>query len=124
MLSFSAEKVKSYLNAPVSIAPLAVFRVLFGGLMLAATLRFILKGWVYDLYIAPKFFFTYYGFEWVRPLPGEGMYLVFGVLALSALLVMLGSFYRVAATVFFLTFTYIELLDKSNYLNHYYFVSI
>ncbi len=42
----------------------------------------------------------------------------------AALGIMLGAFYRYSASVFFLCFTYIELLDKSNYLNHYYFVSL
>ncbi|HSI89841.1 MAG TPA: HTTM domain-containing protein, partial [Adhaeribacter sp.] len=124
MLPNSTQKLSIWLTAPVSAAPLALFRVLFGGLMLAATLRFMLKGWVYELYIQPKFFFSYYGFEWVKPLEGNAMYGVFAVLALSAFMVMIGSFYRLSATVFFLTFTYVELLDKSNYLNHYYFVSI
>jgi hypothetical protein len=33
-------------------------------------------------------------------------------------------FYRISTWVFFLTFTYIELMDKANYLNHYYLVSM
>jgi len=37
---------------------------------------------------------------------------------------MLGLFYKAATIVFFLSFTYIELLDKTYYLNHYYFVSL
>jgi hypothetical protein len=35
-----------------------------------------------------------------------------------------GYKYRLAIIVFFLTFTYTELLDKTTYLNHYYFVSL
>lgn len=53
-----------------------------------------------------------------------GMYAVFAAMAVSALFVMLGLFYRFSAIAFFLLFTYVELIDKSNYLNHYYFVSI
>ncbi|MEM7036134.1 MAG: HTTM domain-containing protein [Bacteroidota bacterium] len=106
------------------IAPLATFRVLFGGIMLISILRFMLNGWVYDMYIQPNFFFGYFGFEWVKPLEGDGMYVVFVLMAVASLLIMLGLFYRVAAVSFFLLFTYVELLDKTNYLNHYYFVSI
>ena len=62
------ERLKSYLTAPVSAAPLAVFRVIFGGMMLASVLRFMAKGWVTDLYVLPKVYFPYYGFEWVQPL--------------------------------------------------------
>ncbi len=96
----------------------------FGILMLASVIRFIAKGWVYDMYIRPKFFFPYYGFEWVKPLEGNIMYIIFALLALSALFIALGLFYRISSAVFFMLFTYVELIDKTNYLNHYYFISI
>jgi hypothetical protein len=108
----------------VPIAPLVVFRVIFGSLMLFGTIRFISKGWVESLYIQPNFFFTYYGFEWVKPLVGNWMYLPFVLMILAAIGIILGAFYRWSAGLFFFCFTYVELLDKSNYLNHYYFVSL
>ena len=103
---------------------LAAFRVLFGALMLFSTLRFMLKGWVYDFYIKPAAFFPFEGFSWIHPWPEWGMYLHFALLALFALLVTLGLYYRVAILGFFLGFTFVELIDKTNYLNHYYFISI
>ncbi|MES2765403.1 MAG: HTTM domain-containing protein [Bacteroidota bacterium] len=118
------KKILTYLSAPADIAPLAVFRALFGAMMAASVVRFWANGWIQDMYITPKYFFTYYGFEWVRPLDETGMYLLFGAMFLSAIGIMLGSFYRFSAVAFFLTFTYVELIDKTNYLNHYYFVSI
>lgn len=119
----------SYLAKTSSIAPLAVFRVLFGAAMVVSVVRFLALGWVEEQYIAPKLHFPYYGFEWVKPLqnyglPEASMYAVFVIMLLSALGIMLGAWYRVASVVFFLTFTYIELLDKTYYLNHYYFVSV
>ncbi len=118
------QKLRPYLTAPVSAAPLAVFRTIFGGMMLASITRFVLKGWVTELYVMPKVYFPFYGFEWIKPLGETGMYTLFGLMALSALGIMLGLFYRWAAVLFFLSFTYVELIDKTNYLNHYYFVSI
>lgn len=118
-ISFLKEK----LSEPVHIAPLVMFRIIFGTVMLGAVIRFMLKGWVYELYIKPEYYFSYYGFEWVKPLGSTGMYVVFGVMALSFLFVIFGYYYRVAIVAAFLTFTYVELIDKSNYLNHYYFVS-
>ncbi|MFD2513140.1 HTTM domain-containing protein [Pontibacter locisalis] len=118
------QKLKPYLTAPVSAAPLSVFRIIFGGMMLASILRFMLKGWVTELYVLPKVYFPYYGFEWVQPLGETGMYALFVLMALSASGIMLGLFYRWSATLFFLSFTYVELIDKTNYLNHYYFVSV
>ncbi|WP_291910087.1 HTTM domain-containing protein [Chitinophaga sp. CB10] len=109
---------------PVSIAPLVTFRIVFGLLMFGSLLRFVLRGWVDTLYIQPSFHFTYWGFEWVQPFSGTGMYVLFGVILLSTLLIAAGLFYRIAAIVFFLGFTYVELIDVTTYLNHYYFISL
>lgn len=114
---------KSFLFHKQSIAPLVVFRIIFGALMFFSALRFLSYGWVYDLYIAPKYFFPYYHFEWVKPLGEYGMYLLFVLLILSSLAIMLGFWYRLATVFYFLIFTYVELIDKTNYLNHYYFIS-
>lgn len=118
------QRFRTYLAEPVSIAPLAIFRILFGGMMLASIVRFALKGWIYKLYIQPAFYFSYHGFDWVKPLGDPGMYLLFLVMGIAALLMILGLFYRFSAVLFFVSFTYVELIDKANYLNHYYFVSI
>jgi hypothetical protein len=104
--------------------PLVIFRICFGVLMCLSTIRFWLKGWIEDLYLKPVFFFSYYGFEWVRPLPLPAMYGLFFLVGLSALFVAVGLFYRLSILTFFLSFTYIELIDKTNYLNHYYLVSL
>lgn len=53
-----------------------------------------------------------------------GMYTLFAVLMAASILITIGLFYRVAAVTFFLGFTYVELLDKTTYLNHYYLISI
>lgn len=111
-------------SSETSIAPLVVFRILFGSMMFLSTLRFISKGWVTDLYITPNYFFTYLGFDWIKPLDEFGIYFLFGAILISSLLIAVGLFYRLGAIVFFTAFTYIELLDKTNYLNHYYFISL
>lgn len=91
--------------------------------MFASIVRFWLNGWIEKLYIAPKFHFSYYGFEWVKPL-GDFTYLIFILCGITALMVAAGYKYRLAIIGFFLSFTYIELMDKTTYLNHYYFISI
>ncbi|AKQ45330.1 deoxyribonuclease HsdR [Rufibacter radiotolerans] len=116
--------LRTTLSAPVSAAPLAVFRIIFGMMMLGSIVRFMAKGWVQELYVTPKYYFPFYGFEWVKPLGQTGMHLLFILMALSALGILLGLFYRWSAVLFFLSFTYVELIDKTNYLNHYYFVSV
>jgi hypothetical protein len=52
------------------------------------------------------------------------MYLHFAVLGLLAALIMVGLWARPALLLFFVGFTYIELIDRTTYLNHYYLVSI
>lgn len=111
-------------NRPVSIAPLATFRIMFGLLMLCSMARFWAKGWITTLYVTPTFYFTYWGFEWVQPLGDTGMHLLFFTLIVASLLITLGLSYRPAIVIFFLGFTYVELLDVTTYLNHYYFVSL
>ena len=117
-------KLYQYISKDVHIAPLVVFRLVFGFVMFFSVLRFALKGWIYDQYIEPTFHFTYLGFSWVKPFGETGMYIVFAVMALSFLCVALGLFYRLASISALVLFTYVELLDKANYLNHYYFVSL
>lgn len=92
--------------------------------MMVGAIRFMLSGWVERLYVEPKFFFRFSGFEWVEPFGVEGMYLLYILIALSAAGIMLGLFYRVAVVLFFLAFTYSELIDATNYLNHYYLVCL
>jgi hypothetical protein len=116
--------IETRLDEPVDGASLAIFRIAFGALMVIASLRFFFHGWIDADYRATHVFFHYWGFGWVRPWPGIGMYLHYGVMAASAAAVMFGIRYRVAIVVFGLTFTYAHLCDKSNYLNHYYLVSL
>jgi len=124
MFNFIKAQFSSFFNTKRHIAPLAVMRMAFGAIMLISTIRFLLKGWVSAFYIKPKFHFTFYGFEWVKPLGATGMYLLFAILVIAAMLVTIGLFYRAAIVTFFLCFTYVELIDKTTYLNHYYFISV
>ncbi|OGS76065.1 MAG: hypothetical protein A3D31_00385 [Candidatus Fluviicola riflensis] len=124
MVTAINRRIHSYLFRGVSIAPLVAFRIIFGALMLFGALRFIAKGWVQDLYITPQIYFPYLGFEWIKPLPGNWMYAPFVLMVVAATGILLGFRYRFSAILFFVCFTYIELIDKSNYLNHYYFVSL
>ncbi len=116
-------KLKNYLSKQTNAAPLAVFRIFFGVMMSFGMLRFWYHGWIKKLYIEPKFHFSFYGFEWVKPL-GNYTYILFVVCALSAIFIALGYKYRFAIITFFISFTYIELMDKTTYLNHYYFISL
>ena len=105
-------------------AALAAYRILFGGLMFFGTLRFMSMGWLERLYAEPTFHFKYWGFSWVTVPDLAGLYLLYSGIALCALLVALGAFYRIAIIGFWCLFSYAELMDVTYYLNHYYFVSL
>jgi len=115
--------IQTYLSKTTDAAPLAVFRIGFGLMMCYSLLRFWANGWIETVYITPKFHFKYYGFDWIPEL-GNYTYLLFFICFLSACFVALGLKYRLAILTFFLSFTYIELLEKTTYLNHYYFISV
>jgi vitamin K-dependent gamma-carboxylase len=110
------------LFAEVDASSLVFFRVAFGVIMLVECWRFWAHGWISRHYIEPQFFFKYYGFEWVEPWPGSGMYWHFALLAVLSLLITLGALYRLAAVLFFFAFSYVFLLDQARYLNHFYLV--
>ena len=115
--------INKYLNLYSSSYSLAFYRIGFGLLMCYSIARFWYKGWISELYIIPEFHFSYYGFEWIKPI-GDYTYLIFILCFASSFFVMIGYKYRSAIILFFLSFTYIELMDKTTYLNHYYFISI
>ncbi len=109
---------------PVDNSFLVFFRIVFGGIMLWEVYRYFSYDWITRYFVEPAVTFTYYGFGWVKPWPGRGMYIHFFVLGLAAACVMVGFLYRIAAPVLFLTFTYSFLLDQTRYLNHFYLVCL
>jgi len=118
------DAVLAHYNQPVDGASLALFRILFGCVMAFAMVRLLMKGWVQELYLDPAFHFTWEWFLWVKVLPGMGMCFLVGALALLAIGVAIGWRYRLCAILFFAGFTYLELIDQTTYLNHYYLVSL
>lgn len=121
------ERWKSLLGAlvtPQDPLGLVAFRVLFGCLVAFSAARFLALGWVERCFVTPRYFFHYAGFSWVEPLSASGMRALFAVMIVCGVLIALGALYRLACATFFLVFTYVELIDVTNYLNHYYLVSL
>jgi vitamin K-dependent gamma-carboxylase len=114
---------------PVDAGLLVFFRMAFGLLMAWEASRYLTSqtpagSWIERLWIHPEVHLKYFGFEWVSPWPGDGMYYHFWALGILAVLIAAGCLYRVAAVLFFLGFTYIFLLDQATYLNHFYLISL
>lgn len=112
--------LRARLLEPVDIAWLTAFRALFGVTLCVSMLRFIAYGWVDELFVKPRFHFKYWGLGWIEPLSAAGMHALFWALAGLALCVAVGFAYRVTLSLFALGFGYLQAVDVSNYLNHYY----
>lgn len=115
-------RARAALSRRVSAQSLAVLRILFGALLVWDVLRFIQYDRIWRYYVAPEFHFTYAGFGWVRPLPEPWIHLAWGLIGVCGVLVMLGLFYRAAMIAGTLLFAYFFLLDKAQYLNHFYMI--
>jgi len=107
---------------PVDIASIAIFRMMFGAVIFWEVWRYFDYGWISSYYMVPNFYFKYYGFEWVHPWLGNGMYIHFVVIASCALCVMAGFLYRFTSWLLFFCLAYWFLLDQSRYLNHFYLI--
>jgi len=110
--------------APVDSAFLVLFRVALGCLLAISMERFLAYGWVEQLLLAPSFRFKYFGFAWVEPLPPEQLTNLFRALVGLGCLVAVGFCFRVAALLLALGISYIQLIDVSTYLNHYYLAAL
>jgi hypothetical protein len=110
--------------ARVDIASLVFFRVTFGLLMAWQVWHYFYLGWIGLFWLEPSFLFKYYGFSWVRPWPGSGLYIHVAVLGVLALFIAAGFLYRLSATLFFIGWTYLFLLDEAQWRNHTYLISL
>ncbi len=105
-----------------SIYSLIFIRIAFGIAAFWECYNTTFTGLVYNYYVIPKFHFTYYGFEWIPRLPVEYLPWLFCVLMVLSVLVIIGLFYRISIILFTLGFTYIFLIEKATYLNHFYMI--
>jgi len=117
-------RLRDALFAPVDIAPIIFFRISFGLLMFIEVLAYTFYGPVADNWAAPKFHFTYFNFEWVKAPPGNWMYALCGVMMLSALAITAGFFYRTAALIFAIGFSWFFLIEQAQYMNHFYLICL
>jgi len=109
---------------PSDIAILVYFRIAFGAIMLWEVFRYFDHDWIYDYWIEPTFHFTYYGFDWLSPWPGDGMYFHFMAMGILAICIMIGFKYRISTILFFFAFSFMFLIEQARYLNHFYLISL
>ncbi|MCL6267044.1 HTTM domain-containing protein [Flagellimonas myxillae] len=116
--------MNQFLFKKIDNAQLVVFRVFYGLLVSAECYGAIATGWVRKTLVDPKFTFTFIGFEWLQPLPGNGMYIYFALMGTLGILITLGYRYRMSAFAFAILWTGVYLMQKTSYNNHYYLLML
>ena len=110
--------------APVSGASLVVVRVALGVVAVASAVRTLTYGWADSLYSRPTHRFTYLGLDWV-PQPGPlGIRLLLVGVTVAGLGLIVGRAHRWFAALLVVTFGWVEAVDATTYLNHYWFVTL
>lgn len=112
--------MNSFLFKHIDNSALVVFRIFFGLLCFLESVGAIFTGWVNKTLIEPQFTFNFIGFDWLQPLPGNGMYVYYGVMGVFGLCIMLGYKYRLSAFGFALLWAGTYFMQKTAYNNHYY----
>ena len=103
---------------------LVLWRVVFGLLISIEAFGAIATGWVRRTLVEPDFTFNFIGFEFIQPLPGDGMYYYFLLMGIFGVLVMLGYKYRFSMFCYALMWTCVYLMQKTSYNNHYYLMML
>ncbi len=118
------DTINQFLFKKIDNAQLVVFRVCYGLLICAEAFGAIATGWVRRTFIEPKFTFNFIGFEWLQPLPGDGMYYYFVLMGICGILITLGYKYRFSAFAFAFLWSGVYLMQKTSYNNHYYLLML
>jgi hypothetical protein len=103
---------------------LIMFRMLFGLLLAIEAIGAIFTGWVKRAFIEPEFTFNFIGFDFLQPLPGNGMLWYYGIMGLFGIFVMLGFKYRLSIFMYTIMWAAVYLMQKSSYNNHYYLLML
>jgi len=103
---------------------LCLWRIAFGFLITVEAFGAMATGWVKRVLVEPEFTFNFIGFEFLQPLPGNGMYFYFTLMGCFGFLVMIGYRYRWAMAAYALMWTSVYLMQKSAYNNHYYLMML
>lgn len=109
-----------FLFKRVDNTPLALWRIALGFLLAAEGFGAIATGWVKTVMVAPEFTFNFIGFDFLQPLPGNGMYYYYALMGVFGILIMLGYKYKWSMAAYALMWTCVYFMQKSAYNNHYY----
>ncbi|MDX1426436.1 MAG: HTTM domain-containing protein, partial [Salegentibacter mishustinae] len=81
--------LNKWLFKQVDNSALIAFRIIFGLLITIEAVGAIFTGWIRRALIEPEFTFNFIGFEFLQPMPGNGMLFYYGIMGLFGIFVML-----------------------------------
>lgn len=116
--------MKTFLFKNIDNAPLIAFRIFFGFLIACESYGALFTGWVTKNLIETEYTFPFIGFDWLKPLPGDGMYFYFILMGTMGVFVMLGYYYRIATILYCILWSGVYFMQKTSYNNHYYLLMI
>lgn len=116
--------MNKFLFKHIDNSGLIVFRIVFGLLCFLESVGAVFTGWIKRTLIEPEFTFSFIGFEWLQPLPGDWMYVYYSIMGIFGLLIMVGYKYRFSMIMFAIMWTATYLMQKSSYNNHYYLLML
>ena len=103
--------------------PLAIFRILFGYLMIDYAFKAVYEGRVYRDHGWSGMRFKYDYMEWLGPDLGEPYcYYVYYLMGLASFGIMIGWPYRLSCLLFIPTFAWHFFSEATHYNNHYYLI--
>jgi hypothetical protein len=86
--------------------------------------RLFANAWIEALYVGPQHHLRFPGLAWVPVPPAWGIRALAVAAGCAAIATALGWRHRTAAALFALTFTWLELVEATTFLNHYWLVSL
>lgn len=116
--------LNKWLFTRIDNSALIVFRIIFGVLLAIEAFGAIFTGWVDRTLIQPEFTFNFIGFDFLQPLPGNGMLWYYAVMGLFGIFVMLGFKYRFSIFMYGIMWAGVYLMQKTSYNNHYYLLML
>ena len=117
-------RLRNFLFKPIDNSQLVLFRIIFGFLITCEAWGAILTGWVRRAFVEPRMNFPFLDFDFLQPLPGNGMIYYFLIMGVFGVMIMLGFKYRIAAISFAILWSGVYFMQKTHYNNHYYLMML
>ena len=116
--------MNNFLFKQIDNTGLILWRIAFGLLITLQAFGEIALGAAKRNFIDPAQTFHFIGFDFLQPLPGNGMYFFFAAMGVFGIMVTIGYKYRMAMVSFALMWSSVYLMQKTSYNNHYYLMML